>query len=89
VIDGSVGASPTTSITGTIPTSFTISGGTVQSGGATAAAGQSELGTAITALEGMSTGATAITGGILGGKDPRAGRLFGFVDNGLDGNTHS
>jgi len=68
VIDGSVGASPTTSITGTIPTSFTISGGTVQSGGATAAAGQSELGTAITALEGMSTGATAITGGILGGK---------------------
>ena len=67
VITGSVGAYPTTSITGVIPTNFSISGGTVQAGGATAQAGQSELGTAITALEGMSGGATPITGAILGG----------------------
>jgi len=50
VITGSVGASPTISITGA---GYSISGGTVQSGGATAAAAQNELGTAITALEGM------------------------------------
>jgi len=64
VITGSVGASPTISITGA---GYSISGGTVQSGGATAAAAQNELGTAITALEGMSTGAAAITGGVLDG----------------------
>lgn len=64
VITGSVGASPTISITGA---GYTISGGTVQAGGATAAAGYTELGTAMTALEGMATGATSIPGGVLGG----------------------
>jgi Ice-binding-like/PEP-CTERM motif len=58
VITGSIGAYPTTSITGVIPTNFTISGGTVQSGGATAMSAQSELGTAITALSGMTPTST-------------------------------
>jgi len=58
VITGSIGAYPTTSITGVIPTNFTISGGTVQSGGATAMSAQSELGTAITGLSGMTPTST-------------------------------
>jgi Ice-binding-like/PEP-CTERM motif len=58
VITGSIGAYPTTSITGVIPTNFTISGGTVQSGGATAMSAQSELGTTITGLSGMTPTAT-------------------------------
>src|SRR5579859_151174 len=58
VITGSIGAYPTTSITGVIPTNFTISGGTVQMGGSTAMAAQGELGTAITALSGMTPTAT-------------------------------
>lgn len=65
VITGSVGAYPTTSITGVIPTNFTISGGTVQSGGGIAMAAQGELGTAITALSGMTpTGAVSSLGGL-------------------------
>jgi hypothetical protein len=58
VITGSIGAYPTTSITGVIPTNFTISGGTVQSGGATAMSAQSELGTAIAGLSGMTATST-------------------------------
>jgi hypothetical protein len=58
VITGSIGAYPTTSITGVTPTNFTISGGTVQSGGATAMAAQGELGTAITGLSGMTPNST-------------------------------
>jgi Ice-binding-like len=58
VITGSVGAYPTTSITGVIPTNFTLSGGTVQSGGATAAAGQLALAAAISALSGMTSNQT-------------------------------
>src|ERR1700687_4512828 len=50
VINGSVGAYPTTSITGVIPTHFNISGGTVQSGGGTAMSAQGELTIAINAL---------------------------------------
>jgi Ice-binding-like/PEP-CTERM motif len=65
VINGSVGAYPTTSITGVIPTNFTISGGTVQSGGGTALSAQGELGTAITALDGMTpTGTVSSLGGL-------------------------
>jgi len=59
VINGSIGAFPTTSITGVIPTNFNISGGTVQSGGPTASSAQGQLTTAITALSGMTpTGGT-------------------------------
>lgn len=49
VITGSVGAFPTTTITG-LPAAGTVSGGTVQSGGAIATAAQLQLGTAMTAL---------------------------------------
>jgi hypothetical protein len=57
VITGSVGACcGATAVTGVIPTNFTISGGTVQMGGATAALAQGELGTAITALGGLAPG---------------------------------
>jgi hypothetical protein len=66
VISGSVGAYPTTSITGVIPTNFTISGGTVQAGGAVAQNAQTQLGTAMTALTAMGPGATPILGGLLG-----------------------
>jgi hypothetical protein len=55
VITGSVGASPTTTITG-FPADFTISGGTVQSGGSIAAAAQVELIAAILALSNMGLG---------------------------------
>ena len=58
VITGSIGAYPTTSITGVIPTNFTISGGTVQSGGGTAMSGQSELTIAMNALTNMGLGIT-------------------------------
>src|ERR1700675_4399917 len=58
VITGSIGAYPTTSITGVIPTNFTISGGTVQSGGGPAMSAQSELGTAITGLSGLTPTST-------------------------------
>lgn len=54
VITGSVGACcGATSVTGVIPTNFTMSDGTVQMGGATAAGAQSDLGTAITDLDGL------------------------------------
>jgi hypothetical protein len=56
VITGSVGSYPDvapTAITGTIPTSFTQPVGTVQIGGGTATSAQSELGTAINGLSGM------------------------------------
>jgi hypothetical protein len=56
VITGSVGAFPTVAITGVIPTNFAISDGTVQEGGATAQAAQSELGVAMGALVGMGPG---------------------------------
>lgn len=61
VITGSIGAYPTTSITGVIPTNFNISDGTVQSGGSTALAAQGELGSALTSLEGMGPGTTEST----------------------------
>jgi Ice-binding-like len=57
VITGSVGASPTTTITG-FPADFTISGGTIQSGGSIAAAAQVELIAAILALSNMGLGDT-------------------------------
>jgi len=54
VITGSVGGCcVATAVTGVIPTNFTISGGTVQSGGGVATSAQSELGTAINGLSGM------------------------------------
>ena len=57
VITGSVGACcNATAVTGVIPTNFTISGGTVQMGGATATLAQGELSTAITALSGLAPG---------------------------------
>jgi hypothetical protein len=57
VITGSVGGCcVATAVTGVIPTNFTISGGTVQMGGATAISAQGELGTAITALTGLGLG---------------------------------
>src|SRR5579872_3615343 len=58
VIIGSIGAYTTTSITGVIPTNFTISGGTVQSGGGTAMSAQNELGNAITFLSGLTPTST-------------------------------
>ena len=58
VITGSVGAYPTTSITGVIPTNFNISGGTVQSGGGTAMSAQGELTIAMNALTNMGLGTT-------------------------------
>jgi hypothetical protein len=57
VITGSVGGCcNATAVTGSIPTNFTISGGTVQMGGATATLAQGELSTAITALIGLAPG---------------------------------
>jgi hypothetical protein len=54
VITGSVGGCcVATAVTGVIPTDFTISGGTVQSGGGIATSAQGELGTAINGLSGM------------------------------------
>jgi hypothetical protein len=59
VITGSVGGCcNATAVTGVIPTNFTISGGTVQMGGATATSAQGELATAITALGGMTPTST-------------------------------
>ena len=68
VINGSIGAFPTTSITGVIPTNFNISGGTVQSGGAVPASAQGQLTTAINALTGTAPGTpeTALGGLTLG-----------------------
>ena len=66
VISGSVGAFPTTSITGVIPTDFSITNGTVQAGGAVAQNAQSQLGTAMTALTNMTPTGTPV-GGLLGG----------------------
>jgi hypothetical protein len=67
VITGSVGACcVATAVTGAIPTNFTISGGTVQMGGATAAAAQGELATAMTALSNMTpTGTESSLGGLV------------------------
>lgn len=57
VITGSVGGCcVATAVTGVIPTNFTISGGTVQTGGATAISAQNELGIAIGALSGLAPG---------------------------------
>jgi hypothetical protein len=59
VITGSVGGCcVATTVTGVIGTNFTISGGTVQMGGATAIAAQVELTTAINALSAMGLGTT-------------------------------
>jgi len=66
VITGSVGAYPTTSITGVIPTNFSISGGTVQQGGAVAQNAQSQLGTAMTALTNMTPTGTPVNGSLGG-----------------------
>jgi Ice-binding-like/PEP-CTERM motif len=67
VITGSVGACcVATAVTGAIPTNFTISGGTVQMGGATAANAQGELVTAMTALSNMTpTGTESSLGGLV------------------------
>jgi hypothetical protein len=66
VISGSVGGCcVATTVTGVIPTNFTISGGTVQLGGATATSAQSQLGAAITALTGTTTtGTVSALGGL-------------------------
>jgi Ice-binding-like/PEP-CTERM motif len=67
VITGSVGACcSAVAVTGVIPTNFTQSGGTVQMGGLTATSAQSQLGAAITALNGTTT-TGSILGGVLGG----------------------
>jgi hypothetical protein len=73
-LTGSLGVSPGTAITGFLGTSLNDGPGTINSGtgavhqtDAFAIAAQNQLGTAITALEGMSSGATNIPGGILGG----------------------
>lgn len=60
VITGSVGGCCSAiAVTGVIPTNFSISGGTVQQGGATATAAQGELGAAMTAFGGLTPNATA------------------------------
>jgi len=62
VITGSVGGCcVATAVTGVIPTDFTISGGTVQSGGGVATSAQGELGTAINGLSGMTPTAPPIS----------------------------
>jgi hypothetical protein len=56
VIVGSIGSYPNvaaTAITGTMPTNFVETGGTVQIGGGIATSAQGELGTAINGLSGM------------------------------------
>ena len=54
VITGSIGGCCSAiAVTGVIPTNFTMSGGTVQMGGATATAAQGQLATAIAALSSM------------------------------------
>ena len=59
VITGSVGGCcGATTVTGVIPTNFTISGGTVQMGGAIATSAQDELGIAIGALSAMTPNGT-------------------------------
>ena len=59
VITGSVGGCCSAiAVTGVIPTNFTISGGTVQMGGATATLAQAELAIAIAALGAMTPNAT-------------------------------
>jgi hypothetical protein len=62
VITGSVGGCcVATAVTGVIPTDFTITGGTVQSGGGVATSAQGELGTAINGLSGMTPTAPPIS----------------------------
>jgi hypothetical protein len=62
VITGSVGGCcSATAVTGSIPLNFTIFGGTVQEGGATAIAAQGELAAAMTALSGMTPNASKST----------------------------
>jgi len=62
VITGSVGGCCTaTAVTGVIPTNFTMSGGTIQSGGGIATLAQGELGTAINGLSGMTPTAPLIS----------------------------
>jgi hypothetical protein len=62
VITGSVGGCcVATAVTGVIPTDFTISGGTVQSGGGIATSAQGELGTAINGLSGMTPTSPSIS----------------------------
>jgi hypothetical protein len=58
VITGSVGGCCTVNTVTGYPAAFSISGGTIQEGGATAIAAQDELGVAITALNGLSAGST-------------------------------
>jgi len=84
VITGSVGAYPTTSITGVIPTHYSISGGTVQSGGAIALAAQGELTTAINALSAMTPTGTPV-GGLLGGLTLTPGSYSSASTMGLTG----
>ncbi|MGB7023455.1 MAG: ice-binding family protein [Candidatus Acidiferrales bacterium] len=68
VITGSVGGCcNATAVTGVIPTNFTISGGTVQMGGATATSAQTELGAAILTLSALSTGPVTPENSGLGG----------------------
>ena len=65
VITGSIGGCcNATAVTGVIPTNFNISGGTVQMGGAVAAAAQGELTSAMTTLGNLNvTNATSVVGG--------------------------
>jgi Ice-binding-like/PEP-CTERM motif len=67
VITGSVGACcVAVAVTGAIPTNFSISGGTVQMGGITAALAQGELVTAMTALSNSTpTGTESSLGGLV------------------------
>jgi hypothetical protein len=74
-LTGSLGVSPGSAITGFFGTTENDGPGTINSGtgavhqtDAYANTAQNQLGTAITALEGMSSGAANIPGGILGGK---------------------
>ncbi len=66
VIVGNVGGCCNAiAVTGVIPTNFTISGGTVQMGGATAAAAQGELTTtALTTLAGLGALGTSVGGAL-------------------------
>jgi ice-binding like protein/PEP-CTERM motif-containing protein len=66
VITGSVGGCcNATAVTGVIPTNFTISGGTLQTGGLTASLAQGELGISVTALSGMAPGTPeSLLGGV-------------------------
>jgi hypothetical protein len=85
VISGSVGGCcVATTVTGAIPTAFTISGGTVQMGGVTATLAQGELTTAINALNGT-TPTSSIDYATLGGRTLPPGVYSSTSTMGLTG----